>query len=100
MKRNGFSYFYSIHEQNLLCDRARAQADPIKIFEADVERTGLLTAAQLETAKQKIAAEVKAAVDFASRSEQPPAALAKQLEYPDAPDTDYNTRVSGVIGIE
>lgn len=31
-------------------------------------------------------------MDFALKSEFPPRSLAKELEYPDAPNTDYNTR--------
>lgn len=71
---------------------ARAQADPIKIFEAEAIAAGLFTEELLEASKAKMTAIVKTSVDFASKSEQPPASLAKELEYPDAPDTDYNTR--------
>merc|ERR1712157_301046 len=43
-------------------------------------------------AKKEVMAEVKAAVKFADESPMPPVELAKELEYPDAPDTDYNNR--------
>lgn len=71
---------------------ARAEADPIKIFEEEALSLKLLTEAQLEEVKQKVNAQVKASVDFAMKSPFPPSSLAKELEYPDKPDTDYNTR--------
>merc|ERR1712157_97510 len=43
-------------------------------------------------AKKEVMAEVKAAVKFADESPMPPVELAKELEYPDAPDTDYNKK--------
>merc|ERR1712157_619950 len=47
---------------------------------------------ELKVAKKEVLAEVKAAVKFADESPMPPVELAKELEYPDAPDTDYNNR--------
>ena len=67
---------------------ARAEADPIKIF----EESGVLSAAELETCKENAKATVKQSIDFATKSEPPPRELAKQLEYPDVPSTDYNSR--------
>ncbi len=67
---------------------ARAEADPIKIFEG----SGSLSAEEIDTVKAKTKTAVKAAVDFAMKSSPPPADLGKELEYPDAPNTDYNQR--------
>eukprot|EP01035_Chromulina_nebulosa_P019356 gene19356-25222_t len=71
---------------------ARAEADPIKIFETFALDSKLLTENQLEEAKKRVNIQVKEAVDFATKSEVPPRSLAKELEYPDAPSTDYNLR--------
>ncbi len=70
---------------------ARAEADPIKIFEASAEKLGI-TEAQLEKHKNIANDIVKKSVEFATNSPPPPRELAKQLEFPDAPDTDYNKR--------
>jgi TPP-dependent pyruvate/acetoin dehydrogenase alpha subunit/pyruvate/2-oxoglutarate/acetoin dehydrogenase E1 component len=67
---------------------ARAEADPIKIF----EDSGVASAAELEVCKEEAKAIVKQSVDFATKSEPPPRSLAKQLEYPDPPTTDFNLR--------
>ena len=47
---------------------------------------------ELTATKKQVMAEVKEAVNFAKNSPEPPASLAKELEFPDAPDTDYNDR--------
>ncbi len=70
---------------------ARAEADPIKIFEASAAKLGI-TEAQLEKHKNIANEIVKKSVEFATNSPPPPRELAKQLEFPDAPDTDYNKR--------
>ena len=70
---------------------ARAEADPIKIFEASAAKFGI-TEAQLEKHKNVANDIVKKSVEFATNSPPPPRELAKQLEFPDAPDTDYNKR--------
>jgi TPP-dependent pyruvate/acetoin dehydrogenase alpha subunit/pyruvate/2-oxoglutarate/acetoin dehydrogenase E1 component len=70
---------------------ARSEADPIKIFEEVSAKAGLKEA-ELEAARSTAMKAVKAAVDFATKSSPPPKGLAKELEYPDAPDTNYNTR--------
>jgi len=67
---------------------ARAECDPIKLFEASEAAEGL----DLESATKKVKAQVKAALDFARDSAPPPAELVKELEFPDVPDTDYNLR--------
>ena len=70
----------------------RAEADPIKIFETKALETNLFTEEELEAAKKRAADKVKASVEFANNSPPPPRELAKKLEYPDRPDTDYNLR--------
>ena len=67
---------------------ARAEADPIKIFEASDAAKGL----DLDAAAKRAKEVVKASLEFARASEPPPRELAKELEFPDAPATDYNTR--------
>jgi 2-oxoisovalerate dehydrogenase E1 component len=71
---------------------ARSEADPIKIFEETSVNSGLMKDAELEAARDRSMKAVKSAVDFATKSAPPPKGLAKELEYPDAPDTDYNKR--------
>ena len=41
---------------------------------------------------------MKKALDFARDSPEPAASLAKELEFPDAPDTDYNGRAAPADG--
>ena len=71
---------------------ARAEADPIKIFEEYALKSEQFTEAELESSKKKMAAIVTGAVNFSLASPPPPADLAKKLEYPDAANTDYNKR--------
>mmetsp|Transcript_48524 Transcript_48524/g.58753 ORF Transcript_48524/g.58753 Transcript_48524/m.58753 type:complete len:821 (+) Transcript_48524:39-2501(+) len=73
---------------------ARENQDPIKGFENEFIAKGIFTADELGAARKEVLAEVKAAVQFADKSPMPPVSLAKQLEYPDAPDTDYNAKVA------
>ena len=56
----------------------------------DTLEKGLLTADELAAAKKKIQGQVKEAVSFADASPMPPVELAKELEFPTKPDTDYN----------
>lgn len=70
---------------------ARAEADPLKIFEAHAAASGI-PEAELEARKKKADAIVKESVAFSLASAPPPATLAKELEFPDKPDTDYNLR--------
>ncbi|KAJ8611550.1 hypothetical protein CTAYLR_007714 [Chrysophaeum taylorii] len=65
---------------------ARAECDPISIFESKYDDE------QLAEIKEKAKSKVKEAVAFAKASTPPPRDLAKQLEYPDPPDTDYNLK--------
>jgi len=71
---------------------ARAEQDPIKYFEEMYVANGVFTEQELQTARKEVLADVKAAVKFAEESPMPPEDLAKELEFPDAPDTDYNLK--------
>eukprot|EP00904_Undaria_pinnatifida_P006268 jgi/Undpi1/2771/HiC_scaffold_14.g06148.m1 len=71
---------------------ARATQDPIVIFETESLDAGTFTKEELDGAKKKAAAAVKVAVEYADASPPPPADLAKELEYPDVPSTDYNLK--------
>jgi len=71
---------------------ARAEQDPIKFFEEKYIASGVFTEDELKAARKETLAGVKAAVQFADASNMPPVELAKELEYPDAPDTDYNKK--------
>ncbi len=71
---------------------ARAEMDPIKAFEAWASESGAISKEEMDAEKASAQAEVKSALDFALASPAPPAELAKELEYPDSPDSDMNTR--------
>jgi len=71
---------------------ARAETDPIKIFEEYAAQSGEITPSELDHHKKAASNTVKTSVDFALKSPMPPRELAKELEYPDAPNTDYNSR--------
>jgi len=73
---------------------ARAEQDPIKYFEETQIARGMFTEEELQTARKEVLAEVKKIVQFADNSPMPPEGLAKELEFPDAPDTDYNLKQS------
>lgn len=91
---NGHSPADPEHERGRKDEKqwARAEQDPIKKFEDKYTANGMFTEDELKEAKKEVLASVKAAVKFADESPMPPVELAKQLEYPDAPDTDYNTK--------
>lgn len=82
------------HERGRKAEKtwARENQDPIKSFEEEYVAKGVFTEEELKGARKEVLAEVKAAVAFADKSPMPPVSLAKQLEYPDVPDTDYNTK--------
>jgi len=84
------------HERGRKAEKtwARAEADPIKIFEATAAAEGL----DLAGASAKAKEEVKKSLEFAKASEPPPASLAKELEFPDVPDTDYNMKPAPADG--
>ena len=67
---------------------ARAECDPIKLFET----SDLASKIDMDGCNTRVKAAVKAALDFARDSPEPAPELAKELEFPDKPDTDYNTR--------
>jgi len=71
---------------------ARAEQDPIKFFEEMQIGSGMFTEEELQNARKEVLAEVKKAVKFAEESPMPPETLAKELEFPDVPDTDYNLK--------
>merc|ERR1711871_687817 len=71
---------------------ARSDADPLKIFEEYALSQGLATEDELSERKKKSQAITKKSVDFSLNSQMPPASLAKELEYPDKPDTNYNLK--------
>ena len=82
------------HERGRKAEKAwaRAEADPLKIFEDEALESGIKES-ELNEIKVNTMAKVKAAVDFAKNSAFPPKELAKELEYPDLPSTDYSGRV-------
>eukprot|EP00747_Dinoflagellata_sp_TGD_P159796 gnl/TRDRNA2_/TRDRNA2_177923_c0_seq2.p1 gnl/TRDRNA2_/TRDRNA2_177923_c0~~gnl/TRDRNA2_/TRDRNA2_177923_c0_seq2.p1 ORF type:complete len:884 (-),score=218.66 gnl/TRDRNA2_/TRDRNA2_177923_c0_seq2:96-2747(-) len=84
------------HERGRKDERrwAREEQDPLKMFEAKYTANGMFTEEELKAAKKEVSAQIEAAVEFADKSEQPPVSLAKELEYPDAADTDYNLKVA------
>lgn len=91
---NGHSPADPEHERGRKYEKAwaRAEQDPIKEFEEKYVGNGMFTDDELKAARKAVLADVKASVKFADESPMPPVELAKELEYPDAPDTDYNNR--------
>ncbi|KAL9188399.1 hypothetical protein ACHAXT_006777 [Thalassiosira profunda] len=91
---NGHSPADPEHERGRKDEKAwaRSDQDPIKKFEEKYTASGVFTEDELKAAKKEVLADVKAAVKFADESPMPPVELAKELEYPDAPDTDYNNK--------
>ena len=91
---NGHSPADPEHERGRKDEKswARAEQDPIKAFEDMYTANGMFTEDELKATKKEVLAEVKAAVKFADESEMPPVELAKELEYPDPVDTDYNLK--------
>eukprot|EP00549_Striatella_unipunctata_P007401 CAMPEP_0118704812 /NCGR_PEP_ID=MMETSP0800-20121206/19474_1 /TAXON_ID=210618 ORGANISM="Striatella unipunctata, Strain CCMP2910" /NCGR_SAMPLE_ID=MMETSP0800 /ASSEMBLY_ACC=CAM_ASM_000638 /LENGTH=811 /DNA_ID=CAMNT_0006606805 /DNA_START=205 /DNA_END=2640 /DNA_ORIENTATION=+ len=93
---NGHSPADPEHERGRKNEKAwaRVEQDPLKFFENKYLANGVFTEEELKQAKNEIRDEVKAAVKFADESPMPPVELAKELEYPDAANTDYNTKPS------
>jgi len=91
---NGHSPADPEHERGRKDEKAwaRVNQDPIKEFEKKYVENGVFTEDELKAARKEILAEVKQAVKFADDSPMPPMELAKELEYPDSPDTDYNLK--------
>eukprot|EP00550_Attheya_septentrionalis_P002704 CAMPEP_0198291538 /NCGR_PEP_ID=MMETSP1449-20131203/9035_1 /TAXON_ID=420275 /ORGANISM="Attheya septentrionalis, Strain CCMP2084" /LENGTH=816 /DNA_ID=CAMNT_0043990191 /DNA_START=18 /DNA_END=2468 /DNA_ORIENTATION=- len=91
---NGHSPADPEHERGRKDEKAwaRISQDPIKQFEDKYMGSGVFSEDELKAARKEILADVKQAVKFAEESPMPPMELAKQLEYPDAADTDYNAK--------
>ena len=91
---NGHSPADPEHERGRKDEKkwARAEQDPIKIFEDAMAEQGKLTKEEMDEKKKEVTKRVKEAVKFADESSQPPVELAKELEYPDSPSMDYNNR--------
>lgn len=91
---NGHSPADPEHERGRKDEKAwaRQEQDPIKQFEAKYTASGIFTDDELKAARKEVLVDVKAAVKFADESSMPPVELAKELEYPDDPDTDYNLK--------
>jgi len=91
---NGHSPADPEHERGRKDEKAwaRAAQDPIKQFEDKYIGNGIFTDDELKAARKDVLADVKACVKFADESPMPPVELAKELEYPDAADTDYNLK--------
>ncbi|CAB9497291.1 mitochondrial [Seminavis robusta] len=91
---NGHSPADPEHERGRKDEKAwaRSEQDPIKNFEAIYTANGMFTEDELKATRKEVLAEVKACVKFADESPMPPVELAKELEYPDAADTDYNLK--------
>lgn len=90
---NGHSPADPEHERGRKDEKvwARAEQDPLKNFEA-MYKDKVFTEDELKAAKKEVLADVKKCVAFADKSDMPPVELAKELEFPDVPSTDYNTR--------
>lgn len=91
---NGHSPADPEHERGRKEEKAwaRQAQDPIKRFEDKWIAAGMFTEEELKQARKEVLAEVKKSVEFAEQSPMPPVELAKELEFPDVPDTDYNLR--------
>jgi TPP-dependent pyruvate/acetoin dehydrogenase alpha subunit/pyruvate/2-oxoglutarate/acetoin dehydrogenase E1 component len=91
---NGHSPADPEHERGRKEEKAwaRQEQDPIKGFEDKYIAAGVFTEEELKEARKEVLAEVKECVKFADNSPMPPVELAKELEFPDKPDTDYNIR--------
>ncbi len=70
---------------------ARDNYDPIKVFDNKYINSGVLTESDLQAVKEEVKAIVDDAVKYADSSPQPPADLARGLEFPTNIDTDYNS---------
>jgi hypothetical protein len=92
---NGHSPADPEHERGRKEEKAwaRAEQEPLKEFEKKYVDNGTFTEDELKAARKEVLAEVKEAVKFAEQSIMPPVELAKELEYPDPADTDYNLKV-------
>lgn len=99
---NGHSPADPEHERGRKEEKAwaRQAQDPIKNFEDKYISRGIFTEEELKEARKEVLAEVKKCVEFADASPMPPVELAKELEFPDVPDTDYNLKVAPAFADE
>jgi TPP-dependent pyruvate/acetoin dehydrogenase alpha subunit/pyruvate/2-oxoglutarate/acetoin dehydrogenase E1 component len=99
---NGHSPADPEHERGRKEEKAwaRAEQDPIKVFEEKYIANGVFTEDELKDARKGVLADVKEAVAFADSSPMPHVDLAKELEYPDVPDTDYNAKIAPAFADE
>jgi len=70
---------------------ARDNYDPIKVFENKYINSGVLTESDLQAIKEEVKEIVDDALKYADSSLEPPADLARGLEFPTSIDTDYNS---------
>jgi len=91
---NGHSPADPEHERGRKDEKAwaRVEQDPIKKFEDKYISSGVFAEEELKAARKEVLADVKAAMKFADDSPEPPEDLAKQLEFPDPVDTDYDLK--------
>lgn len=91
---NGHSPADPEHERGRKIEKtwARIEQDPIKLFIEKYTANGIFTEDELKEARKEMLAVIKTSVDFSIASPMPPVELAKELEFPDAPNTDYNLR--------
>eukprot|EP00934_Nitzschia_sp_Nitz4_P000688 Nitzschia sp. Nitz4//scaffold175_size95217//45020//47751//NITZ4_004723-RA/size95217-augustus-gene-0.19-mRNA-1//1//CDS//3329538939//688//frame0 len=91
---NGHSPADPEHERGRKEEKAwaRQEQDPIKAFETQWTENGMFTMEELKEARKEILAQVKDCVAFADQSPMPAVELAKELEFPDPADMDYNLR--------
>ncbi|KAJ1485364.1 pyruvate dehydrogenase [Baffinella frigidus] len=91
---NGHSPADPEHERGRKFEKkwARAEADPIVIFEKYLADNNIATQDEIDAVKKTATGMCKDAVQFATDSPPPHATLAKELEFPDVPNTDYNLR--------
>jgi TPP-dependent pyruvate/acetoin dehydrogenase alpha subunit len=91
---NGHSPADPEHERGRKQEKswARDKADPIAIFESELIERKIATREELDEIKARANKECKDSVKFANDSPAPPAGLAKELEFPDPPNTDYNLK--------
>lgn len=97
---NGHSPADPEHERGRKDEKkwVRVEQDPIIIFEALAAQEKIATVDELASINNKVKGEIAACVKFALDSPFPPASLAKELEYPDKPDTDFNMRMPPANG--
>eukprot|EP00612_Vaucheria_litorea_P004576 CAMPEP_0171461170 /NCGR_PEP_ID=MMETSP0945-20130129/5731_1 /TAXON_ID=109269 /ORGANISM="Vaucheria litorea, Strain CCMP2940" /LENGTH=761 /DNA_ID=CAMNT_0011987475 /DNA_START=176 /DNA_END=2461 /DNA_ORIENTATION=- len=79
---------------------ARSEMDPLALFEAQALNEKWFTKEELGEISNKVKKQVKECIDFSIKAPTPPRELAKQLEYPDPPETDYSKKIAPIDGAE